>query len=162
LIAHRKETAMKIFISALMLAAASNAHGQTIDAAMADAIVRGCAAHAHAKGQSHAIAVVDSGGHPIALWRMDGNGHGIMEFALQKARAVAAWGFPTSDMEAAVKTTPGFANAAFVVTVAGGVPVFDAKGRIGGVGVSGEAPADDAACAVAGITAAGLKAERAR
>ena len=45
------------------------------------------------------------------------------------------------------------------MTVAGGVPVFSADGRerIGAVGVSGEAPADDAACAEAGIAAAGLR-----
>ena len=86
---------------------------------------------------------------------MDGNTHGMMEFALQKARAVAAWGFPTSGMEEAAKGTPGFAEAAYVVTVAGGIPVFSADGRtrIGGVGASGEAPADDAACAAAGIAA---------
>ena len=108
--------------------------------------------------------VVDSGGHILAAWRMDGNGHGAMEFSLQKARAVAAWGFPTSGMEEAVKGTPGFADAAYVVTVAGGIPVFSAGGRtrIGGVGASGEAPADDAACAAAGIAAAGLKSERTR
>jgi uncharacterized protein GlcG (DUF336 family) len=59
--------------------------------------------------------------------------------------------------------TPGFADAPHVVTVPGGVPVFsaDGKSRIGAVGVSGEAPADDAACAEAGIRAAGLRSSRA-
>ncbi|MBW8294932.1 heme-binding protein [Sphingopyxis sp.] len=154
---------MKILWTAVMLAA-TPASAQMLDANMADVIVKGCAAHASAKGQSHAIAVVDTGGHLVAAWRMDGNGHGAMEFSLQKARAVAAWGFPTSGMEEAVKGTPGFAEAAYVVTVAGGIPVFSADGRtrIGGVGASGEAPADDAACAAAGIAAAGLKSERAR
>jgi glc operon protein GlcG len=46
-----------------------------------------------------------------------------------------------------------------VVTVPGGEPVWSADGkvRIGAVGVSGEAPADDAECAEAGVTAAGLR-----
>ncbi len=50
------------------------------------------------------------------------------------------------------------------MTVAGGVPVYSADGKslIGAAGVSGEAPADDAACASAGIKAAGLRSERAR
>jgi uncharacterized protein GlcG (DUF336 family) len=50
-----------------------------------------------------------------------------------------------------------------VVIVPGGLPVFsaDGKSRIGAVGVSGEAPADDAACAEAGIEAAGLRSARA-
>jgi uncharacterized protein GlcG (DUF336 family) len=149
-------------IAALLVATPASA--QTLDAAMADAIVKGCAAHARAKSQSHAIAVVDTGGQLVAAWRMDGNGYGSMEFSLEKARAVAAWGFATSGMEEAAKGTPGFADAPQVVTVAGGIPVFSADGRtrLGGVGASGEAPADDAACAAAGIAAAGLKSERAR
>ena len=149
-------------IAALLVATPASA--QTIDAAMADAIVKGCAAHARAKSQSHAIAVVDTGGQLVAAWRMDGNGFGSMEFSIEKARAVAAWGFPTSGMEEAVKGTPGFADAPHVVPVPGGIPVFSADGRtrLGGVGASGEAPADDAACAAAGIAATGLKSERAR
>lgn len=149
-------------MAALLVTAPAAAQGLT--AAQADAIVKGCAAHARAKEQSHAIAVVDTGGQIVAAWRMDGNAFGMMDFSIEKARAVAAWGFPTSGMEEAAKGTPGFANAPHVVTVAGGVPVFSADGRtrLGGVGASGEAPADDAACAAAGIAAAGLKSERAR
>jgi glc operon protein GlcG len=136
----------------------------TLDARMAQAIVAGCAAHAAARNHSHAIAVVDAGGHLVAALRMDGNGSGTMEFALAKARAVAAWGFPTAEMEQAAVETPGFANAPGVVTVAGGVPVWSADGkvRVGGVGASGEAPAGDAACAEAGIAAAGLRTGRTR
>ena len=150
--------------SALVIAAlAATPAAAQLDAATAQAIVAGCAAHATAKNQSHAIAVVDSGGQLVTALRMDGNGYGIMDFALAKARAVAAWGFPTSGMVEAAKGTPGFASAPHVVTVGGGVPVFSADGRtrIGGVGVSGEAPEDDAACAAAGIAAAGLQSARA-
>jgi len=147
---------------AALAAAPAWAQPVTLDARAAEAIVRGCAAAAVAKKQSHAIAVVDSGGHVVAALRMDGNGSGIFDFALAKARAVAAWGFSTAAMADAAKGTPGFANAPHVVTVAGGVPVYagDGKQRIGAVGVSGEAPADDAACAEAGIRAAGLRSAR--
>jgi uncharacterized protein GlcG (DUF336 family) len=95
---------------------------------------------------------------------MDGNRAGIMSFAMAKARAVARWGFSTAAMQNAARDTPGFAAAPDVVTVPGGVPIYSADGRtlIGGVGVSGEAPADDAACAEAGIRSAGLVFERAR
>ena len=135
-----------------------------LTAAAAAKIVDGCAAHAKAKGQSHAIAVHDDGGHPVALLRMDGNAPGIMEFATQKAVAVAHWRFSTVQMAAAAKETPGFADAPHVVTVPGGIPVFSADGQrfIGAVGVSGEAPADDAACAEAGVRAAGLSITRKR
>ncbi|MCL6678674.1 heme-binding protein [Sphingomonas sp. RG327] len=134
----------------------------SLTADLAQKIVVGCAAHATAKKQSEAVAVVDTGGHLIAALRMDGNGSGIMEFALAKAQAVAAWGFSTAQMAQGARDTPGFASAPHVVTVAGGVPVWSADGkvRIGAIAVSGEAPADDAACAEAGIQAAGLRSSR--
>jgi glc operon protein GlcG len=119
-------------------------------------------AHAAAKSQSHAIVVVDTGGHVVAALRMDGNGSGIFDFALAKAQAAAAWGFSTAQMLEGARGTPGFERAPHVVIVPGGVPVFsgDGKTRIGAVGVSGEAPADDAACAEAGVRAAGLRTSR--
>ena len=89
---------------------------------------------------------------------MDGNGSGIFDFALAKAEAAAAWGFSTAQMlEECARHARASTDAPHVVIVPGGVPVFSADGktRIGAVGVSGEAPADDAACAEAGIAAAG-------
>jgi uncharacterized protein GlcG (DUF336 family) len=131
--------------------------------AQAGQIAAGCAAHAQSKHQSHAIAVVDAGGRLLAFRRMDGNGFGIGEFAQRKAVASAAWGGRTSQLAQGAATTPGFADAPDVVVVPGGVPVFSGDGTlVGAVGVSGEAPADDEACAVAGIEAAGLLAERPR
>ena len=155
------QSAMRAPLLALSLFAAPAVaqSGMTLDARAAEAIVRGCATHAIAKKQSEAIAVVDIGGHVVAALRMDGNGSGIFDFALAKAEAAAAWGFSTAQMEESAKATPDFAGAPHVVTVPGGVPVYSADGkvRIGAVGVSGEAPADDAACAEAGVRAAGLR-----
>ena len=129
-----------------------------LSAADASKIIDGCVAHAHQKGQSHAIVVDDDGGHTVALLRMDGNAPGITAFAMAKADAVAEWHFSTSDMATAAKDTPGFATAPHVVTVPGGLPVFSSDGKrfIGAVGVSGESPTDDAACAEAGVRAAGF------
>ena len=152
-----------LILAALLPGAAAQAQPPArLDARAAQAIVAGCVAHSAARNQSHAIAVLDAGGRLVAALRMDGNGYGIMDFALAKAEAVAAWGFPTANMAEAARGTPGFGSAPHVVTVAGGLPVFSADGRerIGAVGVSGEAPADDAACAEAGIRAAGLRAAR--
>ena len=153
---------MRISLGMIALAVSIPASAQTLDARAAQAIVAGCAAHASAKKQSEAIAVVDTGGHLVGALRMDGNGSGIFDFALAKAQAAAAWGFSTAEMVEAAKGTPGFANAPHVVTVAGGIPVWssDGKVRIGAVGASGEAPADDAACAEAGVRAAGLRSSR--
>ena len=139
-------------------AVALRADGSALTSALAVRIVEGCATHSKGKGQSHAIAVYDDGGHPVALMRMDGNTPGVTDFAMQKAAAVAHWHFSTAEMEASAKETPGFANAPLVVTVPGGIPVYSADGQqfLGAVGVSGEAPTDDAACAEAGVKAAGL------
>jgi len=144
-----------------LIAASTTASAQqtALDAKAAQAIVAACAAHSSAKMQSEAIAVVDNGGNLVAALRMDGNGSGIFDFALAKAQAAAAWGFSTAQMLENARGTPGFDRAPHVVIVPGGVPVFsaDGKSRIGAVGVSGEAPADDAECAEAGIKAAGLR-----
>ena len=155
---------MRVLAIALMLTAAPafSQPATTLDAQAAQAIVAGCVAHSTAKHQSHAIVVVDNGGHVVAALRMDGNASGIFDFALSKAQAAAAWGFSTAQMLDSARGTPGFDRAPQVVIVPGGVPVFtaDGKARIGAVGVSGEAPADDAACAEAGVRAAGLRSAR--
>lgn len=153
---------MRGALIALATAFASSAQSQgsaALDERAAQAIVRGCAADANSKMQSEAIVVVDTGGHVVAALRMDGNSSGMMDFALAKAQAAAAWGFSTAQMVEAAKGTPGFANAPHVVTVAGGLPIFSADGkmRIGAAAASGEAPEDDAACVEAGIKAAGLR-----
>ena len=133
-----------------------------LNARAAEAIIAGCVAESTPRKQSHAIVVVDTGGHVIAALLMDGNNSGIYDFAVAKAEAAAAWGFSTAQMAKSAIETPGFSSAPHVVTVPGGVPVWSADGkvRIGAVGVSGEAPADDAACAEAGVSAAGLRTSR--
>ena len=150
-------------LAALLSGSAVAQSAPTLNAASAQAIVAGCVAHATAKKQSHAIVVVDSGGHIVAALRMDGNGTGIFDFARAKAEAAAAWGFSTAQMIEGARSTPGFGDAPHVVIVPGGVPLFsaDGKARIGAVGVSGEDPPDDAACAEAGIAAAKLRSSRA-
>ena len=147
-----------VLLPSMVIPSVSQAALGAISSQDALRIIDGCAVHAKKKAQSHAIAVYDDGGAPVGVLRMDGNSPGVTEFAMQKAAAVAHWGFATSDMQAALKETPGFAQAPRVVTVAGGIPVFSADGQkfVGAVGVSGESPQDDAACAEAGVSAAGF------
>jgi glc operon protein GlcG len=147
---------------ALTCSAPALAQQTILDAKTAQAIISGCVARALAKGDQQAIVVVDTGGRTIAALRMDRASFGKMDFALTKAVAAAAWGFGTAGQSDGAKEFPGFALAPHVVTVPGGVPVLSADGRsrIGAVGVSGAAPADDVACAEAGIVAAGLRPSR--
>ena len=153
---------MRILLLLLLpatVAAQTPAPRTELSSANAEAIIAGCKSHSTAKNQSHAIAVFDAGGNLVAALRMSGNSAGIMSFAMAKGRAVALWGFSTAAMAESARQTPGFANAPDVVTVPGGIPVYasDGRTRIGAVGVSGEAPADDVACAEAGVRAAGLR-----
>jgi glc operon protein GlcG len=55
------------------LAAAAQPPAPVLTAALAEAIVAGCRTHSAARRQSHAVAVVDPGGHLVAALRMDGN-----------------------------------------------------------------------------------------
>ena len=83
-----------LLLNAAILAAApataAPATAAPIDDAAAQAVIAGCAAHATAKRQSHAIAIVDPGGHTVAALRTDGNVYGVIEFARAKAGALAA------------------------------------------------------------------------
>lgn len=153
-----------LLLSTILLAsAASTQPAPMLNAQAAQAIIAGCAAQSAGKGNAQAIAVVDTGGRLIVALRMDRVTFGKMDFAIAKATAAAAWGFDTAGQGEGSREFPGFADAPHVETVPGGVPVWSADGRrfIGGVGVSGAAPADDAACAEAGIRAAGLRSSRA-
>ena len=62
------------FAALLLAGPVFAAPAPALDARAAQAIVAGCAAHSAGKKQSHAIAVVDTGGHVVAALRMDGNG----------------------------------------------------------------------------------------
>src|SRR6266581_4418327 len=111
-----------LMLSALVSSTAAAEAPNSLDTKSAQAIVNGCVAQSATKMQSHAIAVVDNGGHLIAALRMDGNGSGVFDFALAKAEAAAAWGFSTAQMAEAAKGNPGFVSAPYVVTVPGGLP----------------------------------------
>src|SRR4051794_41693021 len=96
-----EEEAMKAFpiaAAAALLplgAPAAAAPPLRLDAESALAIVTACRDSSALKRQSHSVAVVDAGGSLLAALRMNGNPPGTIEFALEKARAVAAWGFST-------------------------------------------------------------------
>jgi len=146
-----------VFVAAALVAQSAQSQPTTVlNARLAQAIIAGCLADAQAKRNDQAIVVVDTGGRIIASLKFDGAPFGKMDFAEAKAVAAAAWGFDTAGQADGSKDFPGFARAPFVETVPGGVPMWSGQTRLGAVGVSGAAPADDVACAEAGIRAAGL------
>jgi uncharacterized protein GlcG (DUF336 family) len=115
------------------------------------------------------VVVLDAGGHAVALKREDNSG--ILRVEIATGKAWGALGMGAGSRLLADRVTSGAAGAAFVnsiaaasggrvVPVPGGVIVRDGTGEvIGAVGVSGDLSDKDEICALAGIEAAGLKAD---
>ncbi len=109
------------------------------------------------------VAVLDAGGHPVALEREDGSGVLRAEIAQGKAYAALGLGIASRTIGARNEGREAFLAAAAAaaggrfVPVAGGVLVLDPSlDVLGAVGVSGDTSDADEACALAGIGAAGL------
>ncbi|WP_341211863.1 heme-binding protein [uncultured Limimaricola sp.] len=134
-----------------------------IDAART--IIRETLAKSHEMGlKPMSVIVLDAGGHPLAFEREDGAAPGRYAIAEGKAYGAVMLGMPGSAQMARAEAQHYFmtaANGAFggkVVPVPGGVIVRGADGAIlGAVGVTGDTSDNDAAAALAGIEAAGLK-----
>jgi glc operon protein GlcG len=100
------------------------------------------------------IAVLDDGGHPIYLERMDGAQIGSIEVAQAKARTAVRFRRPSKDFEDAVS-----ANHLAVITLGdisalrGGLPIMLDGKAIGAIGVSGGEAEQDEKCAEAGLAA---------
>ncbi len=111
-----------------------------------------------------AVVVLDAGGHAVALMRQDGSG--ILRAEIAGGKAYGALGFGVGSREIKEKN-PHFlaavaaASGGRMVPAPGGVLVRDAKSGdvVGAVGISGDSGDNDEAAAVAGIEAAGLKAD---
>ena len=112
-------------------------------------------AHAREKGWRVVIAVVDDGGHTVALARLDGAQLSSIDTAVGKARAAVAWKRPTRMLEESVNTGR-FAFLSIsqgMALLQGGVPVEIDGQVIGAVGVSGVKASDDEVIALAGVNA---------
>ena len=112
------------------------------------------------------VVVLDAGGHMKALLREDNCSILRENIARGKAWGVLGMGFGGREMARRAEKVPGFFTALNVmsdgkmVPVAGGVLIRDANNQIiGSVGVTGDTSDNDEICSVAGIQAAGLKAD---
>jgi uncharacterized protein GlcG (DUF336 family) len=112
------------------------------------------------------VAVLDSGGHLVAFKREDKSGILRFDIAYGKAWGALGMGFGSRTLAGRAAKTPQFftmlaaASHGRMVTNPGGVLTKDASGNIvGACGISGDTSDKDEMCAVAGIEAAGLKAD---
>lgn len=112
-------------------------------------------AEALANNWNVALAVVDDGGHPLWLQRLDGAAPLSAFVAMSKAKTAALGRRQSGDYETMIN------NGRFAFLSApqldgmleGGVPVIVDGHCVGAVGVSGVKPAEDAQVARAGIAA---------
>lgn len=114
-------------------------------------------AEASANGWQVAIAVVDDGGHPLALRRLDGAAPMGAYVATEKARSAALGRKETQVFEEMINNGRSAFLSVPVLqgTMTGGVPVMHDGQVIAAVGVSGVKPDQDAQVAKAGIAALG-------
>jgi len=118
-----------------------------LDAATAAQVLDAALQHAHAEqAPGAAIAVVDAGGHLLALTRLDGTFPAASAIAEGKARTAALFRKPTRLFEEIVNGGRTSMTALPAVTpftpLKGGVPLVVAEQVVGAIGVSGAASAD--------------------
>ena len=112
----------------------------------------------HARTEAHAnqwpvtIAIVDDGGHPLALERLDGAAPVSAYIATEKARTAAMGRRPSASYEEMINGgRTSFLSAPLTAMLEGGVPILVDGQVIGAVGVSGVKSNQDAQVANAGI-----------
>jgi len=117
--------------------------------------MRGALQHAKSLGATGVIAIVDEGGNPIALERIDGTFPAGANISIGKARTAALFKKPTRVFEEIIRAgrSPMIALHDFTPLI-GGVPLVSGGEVIGGIGVSGAASAEqDEQLALAGARA---------
>ncbi|MCQ4272494.1 heme-binding protein [Pseudomonas kuykendallii] len=109
---------------------------------------------AQQNGWAVTIAVVDDGGHLLALERLDGAPANSAYIAPEKARSSALSRKETKALEDMVNGgRTAFVTAPLMTSLEGGVPVLVEGQVVGAVGVSGVKADQDAQVAKAGIAA---------
>lgn len=119
------------------------------------------------KQMPQTVVVLDAGGHVVCAKREDGSGIIRFEVAVGKAYGALGMGWGTRTMMERAAQNPNFltaivaASGGRMVPNPGGVLIRDSSsnGIMGAVGISGDTGDNDEIIAVAGIEAAGLKAD---
>lgn len=118
----------------------------------AERIIAGARRKAEELGIAVSIAVVDAGGYPIAISRMDGARFVTPEMARGKAFAAAAFRRESAQLS----QSPFFASGpqvagGTIIALPGGIPIYEGDQVVGAVGVGGGTGEQDVECALAGL-----------
>jgi glc operon protein GlcG len=114
------------------------------------AIVGAAREEAQRNGWAVTIAVVDDGGHPLHLERLDGARLGTIAVALGKARTAAFIHGPSGGLQARIKDNPAMLALDYM-PLPGGLPLLCGGHCVGGIGVSGVAAEQDEQVGGAGL-----------
>ncbi|MCS6801061.1 MAG: heme-binding protein [Chloroflexota bacterium] len=133
---------------------------------LADALrlVEAAEARAREIGVPMAIAVVDAGGHPIEVRRMDGAPVAAMTTVVAKARTAVHFRTTTEALVEGAKAWPEVYQSWITVSGGqwvlskGGVPLWKNGHVVGGIGCSGGTGAQDITCAETARDRAGFAA----
>lgn len=139
----------------------------TLTLSLAQSIINGAFDKAAELGlKPLGAAVVDAGGHVIAVQRQDGASTLRPEIAMAKATGALALGVSSRTIAGMAAERPAFVtnvgalSPRGLVPSPGGVIIVDANGAfLGAVGASGDTGDNDEVAVLAGIAAAGLKAQ---
>ncbi|MBC7373270.1 MAG: heme-binding protein [Frankiales bacterium] len=107
------------------------------------------------------FALMDAGGHLLALHRMDGALWVTADVAQGKAWTAAAYGVPSAAQKDKMAPMPNFATSITAMThgrftpQTGAVPVYRDGVLVGGLGASGGTGDQDEAACVAALEATG-------
>jgi uncharacterized protein GlcG (DUF336 family) len=111
------------------------------------------------------VAVLDPGGHLVALARQDSSSNLRPQIAVAKASGALDLGLSSRKIADMAAERPSFVAALApmatrgMLPAAGGILLVDDSGAVcGAVGVTGDTSDNDEACAFAGAQAAGLAA----
>jgi len=144
-----------MFVAASAGAQAPPPYGMPITLEQAKKAMAGAEAEAKKNNWPVVIVILDSGGHPVMLQRLDNAQWGSVEVAKEKARSAVALRRPTKalqDLIAQGGANLRLLNIGFSV-LEGGIPIVVDGKIIGGIGVSGVTSQQDAQIAQAGIDA---------
>jgi gluconolactonase len=140
----------RIAVALLVLSAAIFANAQTVQKPSltldgAKKVIAGAVAYAKKNNApGGAIAVVDEGGHLIALERLDGTFAAAANISIGKARTAVLFKRPTKGFEETIKNGRTSLLALpddYFTPLQGGVPLMVNGQIVGGIGVSGAASA---------------------
>lgn len=122
-----------------------------LDADSARRILDAALEAARAEGFAMSVAVVDEGGYPLALQRMDGAGLMTAKVAMEKARTAALIRAPSGRLADRLVAEPALLRLTDYLPMAGGLPVTVEGQCIGAIGVSGGTPTQDEQIGAAGL-----------